>query len=51
MTNKLDHSLPSQMHDVAVRGLTPTNRVSNRVKWNGLRPAIFERGDSMGSSM
>jgi hypothetical protein len=45
MTNKLDHSLPSQMHDVPVRGLTPTNRVSNRVKWNGLRPAIFERGD------
>ena len=41
MTNKLDHSLPSQMHDVAVRGLTPTNRVNNRVKWNGPRPAIL----------
>jgi hypothetical protein len=51
MTNKLDHSLPSQMHDVAVRGLTPTNRVSNRVKWNGLRPLSSSVETSMGSSM
>ena len=44
MTNKLDHSLPSQMHDVAVR--TDANESGEQPgKWNGLRPAIFERGD------
>jgi hypothetical protein len=44
MTNKLDRSLPSQMHDVAVR--TDANESGEQPgKWNGLRPAIFERGD------
>jgi hypothetical protein len=51
MTNKLDHSLPSQMHDVAVR--TDANESGEQPgKMERAPPPLYSSVEtSMGSSM
>jgi len=39
LPNKLDRTLQSEVHDVAMRGHADGSG-DTRVKWNGLRPAI-----------